>query len=127
MISSPILSQKVNIKDKHRGKTMKRVSYAACIGSLALAFTAGAQQDERFERGRPQPRTPNVHAARPNSGGSMMGPGNSAAVHRQRSYPGPRSNAAINRPFGPTPAAVARQRNAPIDRTRNLEINRDRN
>jgi N-acetylmuramoyl-L-alanine amidase len=57
----------------------------------------------------------------------MMGSGNSPAGNRQRSYIGPRSNAAINRPFGPTSAAAARQRNAPIDQTRNLEINRDRN
>ena len=106
---------------------MKRVSYAILIGSLALALTAEAQQDDRFERARLQPRTPNVHAARPNSGGPMMGPGNSAAVHRQPSYIGPRGNAAINRPMGPTSAAESRQRNAPIDRRRNLEINRDRN
>jgi len=75
-------------KEKHGGKIMKRVLYSVCIGSLALALTAGAAQDKRSERARPQHRTANVHAARPANTGATMGAHRSvsAAQYRQRSY-----------------------------------------
>ena len=83
---------------------MKRVLYSVCIGSLALALTAGAAQDKRPERARPQHRTANVHAARPaNTGRTMSAHRNvSAAQYRQRSYAKPRtsSNAVVKHDTG---------------------------
>ena len=83
---------------------MKRVLYSVCIGSLALALTAGAAQDKRSERARPQHRTANVHAARPaNTGRTMSAHRNvSAAQYRQRSYAKPRtsSNAVVKHNTG---------------------------
>lgn len=86
---------------------MKRILYSVCIGSLALALTAGAAQaakDKRPERAKPQHRTANVHAARPaNTGGTMSGHRNvSAAQYRQRSYAKPRtsSNAVVKHDTG---------------------------
>ena len=91
-------------KEKHGGKIMKRVLYSVCIGSLALALTAGAAQDKRSERARPQHRTANVHAARPaNTGRTMSAHRNvSAAQYRQRSYAKPRtsSNAVVKHNTG---------------------------
>ena len=81
---------------------MKRVLYSACIGSLALALTAGAQQinDRRAERARPQQRRATVQNARLGNTGSVRSPRsyNSAAQYRQRSYSAPRigSNAVFN-------------------------------
>ncbi len=76
---------------------MKRVLYSVCIGSLALALTAGAAQDKRPERARPQHRTANVHAARPaNTGRTMSAHRNvSAAQYRQRSYAKPRTSSNV--------------------------------
>jgi putative peptidoglycan binding protein len=73
---------------------MKRVLYSVCIGSLALALTAGAEQvkDRRPDRAKAQQRTANVHAARPANTGAMMGARHSAAVNRQRTYTAARSN-----------------------------------
>lgn len=86
---------------------MKRILYSVCIGSLALALTAGAAQaakDKRPERAKPQHRTANVHAARPaNAGGTMSAHRNvSAAQYRQRSYAKPRtsSNAVVKHDTG---------------------------
>jgi len=83
---------------------MKRVLYSVCIGSLALALTAGAAQDKRSERARPQHRTANVHAAGPaNTGRTMSAHRNvSAAQYRQRSYAKPRtsSNAVVKHDTG---------------------------
>ncbi len=85
---------------------MKRVLYSVCIGSLALALTAGAAQDNKRkpERARPQHRTANVHAARPaNTGRTMSAHRNvSAAQYRQRSYAKPRtsSNAVVKHNTG---------------------------
>jgi putative peptidoglycan binding protein len=83
---------------------MKRVLYSVCIGSLALALTAGAAQDKRSERAKPQHRTANVHAARPaNTGRTMSAHRNvSAAQYRQRSYAKPRtsSNAVVKHDTG---------------------------
>ena len=83
---------------------MKRtILYSVCIGTLALALTAGAQQvnDRKPQRARPQQRTANVHAARPANTGAMMGARhyNSTAQYRQRSYTAPRtsSNVMANR------------------------------
>src|SRR5437763_919884 len=91
-------------KENHGGKIMKRVLYSVCIGSLALALTAGAAQDKRPERARPQHRTANVHAARPaNTGATMSVHRNvSAAQYRQRSYAKPRtsSNAVVKHNTG---------------------------
>jgi Putative peptidoglycan binding domain len=85
---------------------MKRVLYSVCIGSLALALTVGAAQDNKKkpERARPQHRTANVHTARPaNTGGTMSAHRNvSAAQYRQRSYAKPRtsSNAVVKHNTG---------------------------
>src|SRR6266513_1538046 len=83
---------------------MKRVLYSVCIGSLALALTAGAAQDKKSERARPQHRTANVHAARPaNTGATMSTHRNvSAAQYQQRSYAKPRtsSNAVVKHNTG---------------------------
>src|SRR5512132_33790 len=97
---------------------MKRVLYSVCIGSLALALTAGAAQDNKrkSERARPQHRTANVHAARPaNTGRTMSAHRNvSAAQYRQRSYTQPRTSSAFNRTTRPASATstTVRARNA---------------
>ena len=77
---------------------MKSILYSVCIGSIALALTAGGAQaakDKRQERAKPQQRTANVQAARPaNVGRNMSMNANrnvSAAQYRQqRSYAQPR-------------------------------------
>jgi len=79
---------------------MKRILYSVCIGSLALALTAGAQQynDRKPDRAKTH-RTSNVRAAKPANTGAMKGAHRniSTAQNRQRSYTAPRgaSNAAI--------------------------------
>ena len=130
---------------------MKRVLYSVCIGSLALALTAGAAQDKRPERARPQHRTANVHAARPaNTGRTMRAHRNvSAAQYRQRSYAKPRtsSNAVVKHDTG---LRAVRERNlarnermrernfqrkqefrtrhdVTVNRDRNVAVNRTRN
>src|SRR3954454_12534515 len=97
---------------------MKRILYSACVGSVALALTAGGAQaatDKRPERAKPQQRTAKVQAARPaNTGRTMNARRNvSTAQHQQRSYPKPRTSSAFNRaarPASATPATV-RERN----------------
>ena len=85
---------------------MKRVLYSVCIGSLALALTAGAAQDNKRkpERARPQHRTASVRTARPaNTGRTMSAHRNvSAAQYRQPSYAKPRtsSNAVVKHDTG---------------------------
>ena len=124
---------------------MKRVLYSVCIGSLALALTAGAAQDNKRkpERASPQHRTANVHAARPaNTGRTMSAHRNvSAAQYRQRSYAKPRtsSNAVVKHNTG---LRAVRERNLARNermRERNFQrkqefrarrdvaVNRDRN
>ena len=124
---------------------MKRVLYSVCIGSLALALTAGAANDNKRkpERASPQHRTANVHAARPaNTGRTMSAHRNvSAAQYRQRSYAKPRtsSNAVVKHNTG---LRAVRERNlARNERMRernfqrkqdfrapsNATVNRDRN
>jgi putative peptidoglycan binding protein len=80
---------------------MKRILYLVCIGSLALALTAAAAQDNKrkSEKARPQHRTANVQTARPaNTARSMAAHRNvSAAQSRQRSYSQPRTSSAVNR------------------------------
>ena len=122
---------------------MKRILYSVCIGSLALALTAGAAQDKRSERAKPQHRTANVHAARPaNTGRTMSAHRNvSAAQYRQRSYAKPQtsSNAVVKHNTG---LRAVRERNLARNermRERNVQrkqefyarrdvaVNRDRN
>src|SRR6266576_4800870 len=122
---------------------MKRVLYSVCIGILALALTAGAAQDKRSERAKPQQRTAKVQAARPaNTGRTMSAHRNvSAAQYRQRSYAKPRtsSNAVVKHNTG---LRAVRERNlARNERMRdrnfqrkqevrapsNATVNRDRN
>jgi Putative peptidoglycan binding domain len=85
---------------------MKSILYSVCIGSLALALTAGAAQDNKRkpERAKPQQRSAKVHAARPaNTGRTMSAHRNvSAAQYRQRSYAKPRtsSNAVVKHNTG---------------------------
>jgi len=133
---------------------MKRILYSACVGSLALALTAGGAQaarDKRPERSRPQQRTATVHAARPaNTGRTMTAHRNfSAAQHRQRSYANARtrSNAVVKQNTG---LRAVRERNlarnermrdrnlqrkqefrarrdVAVNRNRNVTVNRTRN
>jgi hypothetical protein len=110
---------------------MKRVLYSVCIGSLALALTAGAAQDNKRkpERAKPQHRTANVHAARPaNTGRTMSAHRNvSAAQYRQRSYAKPRTSSAFNRvsrPASATPATVRERNLARNDRMRERNFQR---
>src|SRR5437763_11091216 len=127
-------------RENHGGKIMKRVLYSVCIGSLALALTAGAAQDKRSERARPQHRTANVHAARPaNTGATMSTHRNvSAAQYQQRSYAKPRtsSNAVVKHNTGLRAVRERnlarnermRERNSQEFRARNnVAVNRDRN
>ena len=120
---------------------MKRVLYSVCIGSLALALTAGAAQDKKPERARPQHRTANVHAARPaNTGATMSVHRNvSAAQYRQRSYAKPRtsSNAVVKhntglravreRNLARNEALRERNRTQEFRARNNVAVNRDRN
>ena len=81
---------------------MKSILYSVCIGSLALALTAGGAQaatDKRTERAKPQQRSAKVQAARPaNTGRTMAAHRNvSATQHRQLSNAKPRTSSAINR------------------------------
>jgi hypothetical protein len=132
---------------------MKRIVCLVCMGSLALALTAGAAQDKdkRSERAKPQQRTAKVHAARPaNTGRTMSAHRNvSAAQYRQRSYAKPHvsSNAVIKHDTG---LRAVRERNlarnerlrernfqrnqefrarrdVAVNRNRNLAVNRERN
>jgi len=97
---------------------MKSILYSACIGTLALALTAGGAQaatdkNKRQERAKPQQRSANVQAAKPaNTGRSMAAHRNvSAAQNRQRSsYAKPRTSSAVNR--APRQASATRARAA---------------
>ena len=73
---------------------MKAIGYSIVIGSLALALTAGAAQDNKRkpERAKPQHRIANVHAARPANTGSTTGARHSTAVNRQQMQRTSRSN-----------------------------------
>lgn len=90
---------------------MKSILYSICIGSVALALTAGGAQaakDKHAERAKPQQRTATVHAARPaNTGRTMSAHRNvSAAQFPQRSYVKPRTSSAVNRkPVAATPSS----------------------
>lgn len=135
---------------------MKLILYSACIGTLALALTAGGAQaatdkNKRQERAKPQHRTANVQAARPaNTGRSMAAHRNvSAAQSRQRSYTKPRtsSNAVVKQTTGLRAVRERnlsrnermRERNAvrnqefrarrdvAVNRERNVAVNRNRN
>src|SRR5438874_4266356 len=86
---------------------MKSILYSVCIGSLALALTAGGAQaarDKRSDNAKPQQRSAKVQAARPaNTGRSMSAHRNvSAAQYRQRSYANPHtsSNAMVEHDTG---------------------------
>lgn len=110
------MSKDRNGKGKTVGKNMKRILYSVCIGSLALALTAGAAQERKSGGARPQQRTANVHAARPANSGAMRSARsyNSTAQHRQRSYAQPRTSSASNRATRSASAksATVHQRNA---------------
>src|SRR6266436_3378899 len=122
---------------------MKSILYSVCIGSLALALTAGgaqADKDKRSERAKPQQRSAKVQAARPaNTGGTMSARRNaSAAQYRQRSYAKPRgsSNAVVEHNSGLRAVRERnlarnermRERNSQEFRARsNVAVNRDRN
>jgi hypothetical protein len=114
---------------------MKSILYSACIGSLALALTAGGAQaatEKRTERAKPQQRSAKVQAARPaNTGRTMSAHRNvSATQHWQLSNAKPRTSSAVNRK--PVAAAPSSQRIATpaTVRERNLARNermRERN
>ena len=107
---------------------MKSILYSVCIGSLALALTAGGAQtakDKRPERAKPQQRTAKVQAARPaNTGRTMSAHRNvSATQPRQPSNAKarPRTSSAVNRaarPASATPATVRERNLAKNERTR---------
>ena len=125
---------------------MKSILYSVCIGSLALALTAGGAQaakDKRTERAKPQQRTAKVQAARPaNTGRTMSAHRNvSATQYRQRSNAKPRSssNAVVKHNTG---LRAVRERNLARNETmrernvqrkqefrarRDVAVNRDRN
>lgn len=129
---------------------MKSILYSICIGSVALALTAGAQAatEKRPERAKPQQRSANVHTARPaNTGRTMSAHRNvSAAQYRQRSYAKPQtsSNAVVKHNTG---LRAVRERNlarnermrernsqefrarrdVAVNRDRNVAVNRSRN
>lgn len=124
---------------------MKSILYSVCIGSLALALTAGAAQDNKRkpERAQPQQRSAKVQAARPaNTGRAMSAHRNvSAAQYQQRSYAKPHtsSNAVVEHNSG---LRAVRERNLARNermRERNFQrkqefrvrrdvaVNRDRN
>ena len=133
---------------------MKRILYSACVGSLALALTAGGAQaarDKRPERAKPQQRTAKVHAVRPaNTGRTMTAHRNvAAAQNRQRPHAKPRTNAnaTVNHNTGVRAVRERnlarnermRERNAQrkqefrarrdiaVNRDRNVTVNRTRN
>jgi len=131
------------------GKTMRKIIYSVCIGSLALALTAwGAQvKDRRPDRAKAQ-RTSNVRATRPANTGAMTGAHrySSTAPYRQRTYMAPRTtshavvnqdarmrayrerNLSSNQDFrARSNVAVNRDRNFAVNRTRNFDVNRYRN
>jgi putative peptidoglycan binding protein len=141
----------------HGGKIMKAIGYSVVIGSLALALTAGAAQDNKKkpETTRPQHRTASVHAARPASTGAMTGARHSTALNRQQMQRTSRSNSntamsqsrlravrernaarnealrernfARNQEFRTRRDATVRERNIAVNRTRNFDANRERN
>ena len=133
---------------------MKRILYSACVGSLALALTAGGAQaarDKRPERAKPQQRSAKVHAVRPaNTGRTMTAHRNvAAAQNRQRPHAKPRTNAnaTVNHNTGLRAVRERnlarnermRERNAQrkqefrarrdiaVNRDRNVTVNRTRN
>jgi cupin superfamily acireductone dioxygenase involved in methionine salvage len=131
---------------------MKSILYSVCIGTLALALTAGGTQaamdkNKRQERAKPQQRSANVQAARPaNTGRTMSAQRNvSAAQYRQRAmtqrtgsnFVANRNarlqsmrerNFATNQAFRErTNAAFNRNRNVAVDRMRNFNANREQN
>jgi Putative peptidoglycan binding domain len=128
---------------ENEGKNMKSILNSICIGSLALALTAGGAQaatEKRPERTKPQHRTANVHAARPaNTGRTMSAHRNvSAAQYRQRSYAKPQtsSNAVVKHNTGLRAVRERnlarnermRERNSQEFRARrDVAVNRDRN
>jgi hypothetical protein len=113
---------------------MKSILYSVCIGSLALALTAGGAQaakDKRLERAKPQQRTAKVQPARPAKTGRTISAHRnvSAAQNPQRSYAKSRTSSTFNRAARPASAtpATARDRSFSVNRNRNLAMNRDRN
>jgi len=105
---------------------MKTILYTVCIGSLALALTAGGAQaakDKQPERAKPQQRTAKVQPARPASTGRTMAAHRnvSTAQTRQLSNAKPRTSSAVNRvarPASATPATVRERNVARNERTR---------
>ena len=125
---------------------MKSILYSVCIGSLALALTAGGAQaarDKRSDNAKPQQRSAKVQAARPaNTGRSISAHRNvSAAQYRQRSYAKPHtsSNAVVEQNSGLRAVGernLARnermrernfQRKQEFRARRDVAVNRDRN
>src|SRR4051812_22960719 len=139
---------------ENKGKNMKSILYSACIGSLALALTAGGAQaatDKRPERARPQHRSAKVQAARPaNIGTTTTARRNvSAAQYRQpaRAKPQTSSNAVVKHDTGlravrernlarnermgernlQRKEAFRARRDVAVSRDRNVAVNRNEN
>src|SRR5260370_28980368 len=128
---------------ENEGKNMKTILNSICIGSLALALTAGGAQaatEKRPERAKAQQRSANVHAARPaDTGRTLRAHRNvSAAQYRQRSYAKQQtsSNAVVKHNTGLRAVRERnlarnermRERNSQEFRARrDVAVNRDRN
>ena len=106
---------------------MKRVVYSLCIGSLALALTAGGAQaptEKRPERAKPQHQSANVQRARPaniDRTTTAHRDVSAAQYRQQRSYAQPRTSSGFNRvarPASATPATVRERNLASNERTR---------
>src|SRR4051794_2694315 len=87
-------------KMENKGRNMKSILYSACIGSLALALTAGGAQaatDKRLERANPQHRSAKVQTTRPaNIGTTTTARRNvSAAQYRQPAHAKPQTSNAV--------------------------------
>ena len=137
-------------------ENMKSILYSVCVGTLALALTAGGAQaatdkDKRAQRAKPQQRSANVQAARPTTAArpasampaTVRAQRNVlAAQNRQRLYATPRTSSAVNpaaagqasatrakaaRPASTTPATVRGRRDVAVNRDRNVATNRASN
>ena len=108
---------------------MKPILYSVCIGSLALALTAGGVQaatEKRPERAKPEQRSAGVQAARPTDTGKTTSAHRnvSAAQYRQQSSAKPQtsSNAVVKNNTG---LRAVRERNlARNERMRERNVQR---
>ena len=123
---------------------MRKIIYAVCIGTLALAVTAWGEQNNQRRTARAQPsRAGNFHTARPANRGAMMGARHYNSMAANRSLMArPRANSRAfdqnrmhafrernpNQQFrARNNVAIDRERNFAANRTRNMNVNRNTN